>query len=71
MRTKFYRAEIEKNETAERRIDNAFAALFPRDGLQERTLNITSFLARYGENFVQWIYNEVDVDSKEHQILFL
>ena len=68
---KFQRAEIQKDETVRRRIEILFTSLLPHKALQERTLNIGYFLNLYGENFVDWIYEIVDADEKEHQIFYL
>ena len=71
LRNKFYHAEIRKNETVKRQIETASASIFPHKNLQERTINVTSLLARHGDNLVHWIWQAVDVDSTEHQIIYL
>jgi bacillithiol synthase len=71
LRKKFYRAEIFKDETARRRIETLFTALLPHKALQERTLNATYFLNLYGANFIEWLFEAVDTDEKEHQVLYL
>lgn len=71
LRKKFHLAEIRKNEIVKRRIDNLFTALYPNDALQERTLNVVTFLNLFGANFIDWIYQAIDSDEKNHQILYL
>ncbi|MGI8788412.1 MAG: bacillithiol biosynthesis cysteine-adding enzyme BshC [Pyrinomonadaceae bacterium] len=71
LRKKYHRAEILKNETIHRRIENLFNALLPNDALQERALNVATFINLYGANFIEWIYDATDSDEKEHQILYL
>lgn len=71
LRKKYHRAEIFKNETAHRRIETLFAALLPHDALQERAVNVVTFLNLYGTRFVEWIYAATDTDEKPHQILYL
>jgi bacillithiol biosynthesis cysteine-adding enzyme BshC len=71
LRKKYHRAEIIKNEIAERRIENMFTTLLPHDALQERTLNILTFLNLCGENFVEWVYEAIDTDERDHQLLYL
>lgn len=71
LRKKYHRAEIERNAVAERRIESLFAALLPENALQERTLNVAAFLNSYGENFIRWIYEAVETDETNHQILYL
>jgi uncharacterized protein YllA (UPF0747 family) len=48
-----------------------FAALLPNKHLQERMLNITYFLDRYGEFVIDWIYSSVDLSDKGHRVLYL
>lgn len=71
LREKYHRAEILKDETVKRRIETLFAALLPHDALQERAVNVVTFLNSYGTNFIRWIYDAVNSDEQEHQILYL
>lgn len=71
LRNKFHHAQIRKDEIINRRIETAFTALLPHGHLQERTLNVTSFLNRYGLYFIDWIYEAIDLDDKEHRIIYL
>lgn len=71
MRHKFHHAQVRRDETIQRQIETMFAALLPHKHLQERTLNITYFLNRYGLNFVDWIYEAIDLDDKAHRIIYL
>lgn len=71
LRKKYHRAEIFKNEVARRRIETLFTALLPQNGLQERTLNVITFLNLYGANFIDWIYEAIDLDDREHQMIYL
>lgn len=71
LRKKYHRAEIFKHEVARRRIEALFITLLPHNALQERTLNVVTFLNLYGENFIDWIYEAIDTNEKDHQILYL
>jgi uncharacterized protein YllA (UPF0747 family) len=71
LRTRFHRAEISRDETAHRQLERAFDQLYPHKELQERHVNITSLLARHGRYVVDWIYSAVNLESVEHQILYL
>ena len=53
---KFFRAEKRKFEAQENQLTKIFAALFPDDGLQERTENFMLFYARHGKAFFNTIY---------------
>ncbi|MBC7797128.1 MAG: bacillithiol biosynthesis BshC, partial [Pyrinomonadaceae bacterium] len=71
IRAKFHRSELRRNEVLQRQLNTAFATLYPHNGLQERTLNVTSFLARYGLSFMKWLFQSIDADTREHQIFSL
>jgi uncharacterized protein YllA (UPF0747 family) len=67
LRTKFVNAEARRNETLERHLEAIANSLFPEKKLQERVLNITSFLVRYGLRFIERLEEVLDLDSREHQ----
>ncbi|MEQ1645444.1 MAG: bacillithiol biosynthesis cysteine-adding enzyme BshC, partial [Pyrinomonadaceae bacterium] len=71
LREKTLRAHLRNDETFRRRLDALFAGVLPNDGLQERTINVVSFLNKYGLNFVDWVYDAIDLDDKEHRIIEL
>jgi bacillithiol biosynthesis cysteine-adding enzyme BshC len=71
LRNKFHHAEMRKHEVLQRQLEAAFTALVPHKHLQERTLNVTTFLNRYGLYLIDWIYEAIDLDDKDHRILYL
>jgi len=71
LRKKYHRAAMQKDEDANRRIQNLFTALLPHNALQERTLNIITFLNLYGPNFIDWLYDAVEPQEENHRILYL
>ena len=71
LREKTLRAHIRNDETFRRRLDAVFAGVLPNDGLQERTINVVTFLNRYGLNFIDWVHDAIDLDDKEHRIIEL
>ncbi len=71
IRTKFHRAQIRKDEVINRQIETAFTALVPHKALQERTLNVNSFINLYGIYLIDWIYEAIDLDDRGHRIIYL
>jgi bacillithiol biosynthesis cysteine-adding enzyme BshC len=71
LRNKFQQAQMRKDTIVARQIETAFNALVPNKNLQERSLNITSFVNSYGLNLMDWIYAAIDLDDKEHRIIYL
>ncbi len=71
LQRKYQLRRAEKDETIGRRIGSAFTSLLPKGHLQERTLNITSFLDRFGPNFIDMTYDSIDLDDKGHRVVYL
>jgi bacillithiol biosynthesis cysteine-adding enzyme BshC len=71
LRSRFHRAQMQRDEAAQRQIQRAFDQLYPEKALQERHINVTSLLARHGRYVIDWIYNAINIGSTEHQIVFL
>ena len=71
LRKKYYFRRSETDETINRRVKAAFDALLPNGQLQERVLNVVSFLDRYGPAFIDAVYDSIDLDDKGHRIIYL
>jgi uncharacterized protein YllA (UPF0747 family) len=69
LRTRFVNAEARRNETLERHLDATVNSIFPEKKFQERVINVTSFLARYGSDFVGRLGESLSLDSREHQVV--
>ena len=71
LRTRFQRAQMARDEAVHRQLERAFDLLYPNKALQERSINITSPLARHGRYVIDWIYDAIDLESNEHAIVYL
>jgi uncharacterized protein YllA (UPF0747 family) len=69
LRTKFVNAEARRNETLERHLEAITNSIFPEKKLQERVLNISTFLVRYGFGFIERLEQSLSLDSREHQVV--
>ncbi len=45
--------------------------LFPHHNLQERTLNINCYIAKYGFGVIEYLVKEMNVSSIEHQLIYI
>lgn len=59
------RAEKHKKESSIQQIEKIKDTLFPNQGLQERYDNFLGFYTRYGEAFIQTLYQEIDPLDKK------
>jgi bacillithiol biosynthesis cysteine-adding enzyme BshC len=63
---KAYAAHKRKQEETEAQIRRVQLQLFPRGGLQERSLNIVYYWARYGPDFLSRLYAELPAQTRTH-----
>jgi bacillithiol synthase len=71
LRTRFIHNRGKRDETTKQQIERLFAALYPNKNLQEREINVFYFLARYGYELIDRIYDEVDVGLHDHKLIEL
>ena len=71
LRTRFHRAQMQRDRAAYRQLERAFAALYPEKTLQERRINITSLVTRHGHYVINWIYDAINLGSSDHQVVYL
>lgn len=71
LRSRFHRAQMGRDRAAHRQLERAFAGLYPEKSLQERHININSFMARHGSYVINWIYDAINLGSSDHQIIYL
>ncbi|HMY73609.1 MAG TPA: bacillithiol biosynthesis cysteine-adding enzyme BshC [Blastocatellia bacterium] len=71
LRTRFINNRGKRDETTVQQIERLFAVLYPNKGLQEREINFSYFLARYGYELVDRLYENIALDSRDHQVIYL
>jgi bacillithiol biosynthesis cysteine-adding enzyme BshC len=69
LRTRFVHASAHREEATYRQIERACTTLYPEKNLQERELNVYSFLSRYGPKLIDRLYDAVDLGYSNHKIL--
>jgi bacillithiol biosynthesis cysteine-adding enzyme BshC len=71
LRTRFVHNRTKRDETMGQQIERLFAVLYPNKNLQEREINVAYFLARYGYELIDRIYDEVALNLRDHKLLYL
>ncbi len=71
LKDKAEKAQQKKHEVTLRQIDRAAVNLFPDNSLQEREFNFIYFVNKYGEDFIDTIFEKLQINKFEHQIIFL
>lgn len=71
LKNRFIHNRGQRDATAVQQIEKLFAILYPNKTLQEREINASYFLARYGYDLLDLLYDEIDPRSNEHKLLYL
>lgn len=71
MQKKAFAAHKKKHQEVTRQLKRAALFLFPERGLQERSLPLNYFLAKYGRNLIEKLLRAVECDSSMHHLLEL
>ncbi|HMT08952.1 MAG TPA: bacillithiol biosynthesis cysteine-adding enzyme BshC [Pyrinomonadaceae bacterium] len=66
---KAYAAIMRKSGDANRRLDAILSNLMPYGGLQEREINVLSYLSKYGDSFLKTIAESTDPDERGHVVI--
>ncbi|MCZ6819122.1 MAG: bacillithiol biosynthesis cysteine-adding enzyme BshC [Calditrichaeota bacterium] len=66
---KILQAFKKRNDVIRQQLYKAHNSLYPNNHLQERELNIVPYLFKHGFNFIDQLYEAMDVSSFEHQIV--
>ena len=68
---KLLQAMKRQNETLGQQITKAANALYPNRHLQERELGFVMFLCKYGRGLIQKLYEQIDLNNFQHQVVEL
>ena len=71
LRSKFVGAESRRREILTRQVDSLSTTLYPSGGFQERQISILYFLSRYGPEFLEQLYDAIDLSDPDHRLLYL
>jgi bacillithiol biosynthesis cysteine-adding enzyme BshC len=71
LRKKTLLAQVRRHADADRQIRSLFACLLPNGQLQERSINYSSFSNKFGPQLVDLIYRSIDLEDKDHRIVYL
>ncbi len=69
LKSKAEKAQQKKYEVTLRQIDRAAVHLFPNSNLQEREINFVYFANKYGDEFLKRVFEELQINKFEHQII--
>jgi bacillithiol biosynthesis cysteine-adding enzyme BshC len=68
---KIYDSHKKRMESTRGQIYKLAAALFPEKNLQERSLNVNYYIAKYGFGIVDFLADKIDPEIKDHQIVYI
>ncbi len=68
---KVFSSHKKKSQESRDRIYRLWHSLYPNQGLQERGLNISYFVARYGFGVISYLFDRLEADQTAHQLISL
>jgi bacillithiol synthase len=68
---KIFQSHKKQNQIISDQIHKAKSHLFRDRKLQEREISILPFLVRYGFEIIDYLYDKIDINVKDHQILVM
>ncbi|MBK7141662.1 MAG: bacillithiol biosynthesis cysteine-adding enzyme BshC [bacterium] len=68
---KVFGAHKRKSKEVRDRLYRLWHALYPNRSLQDRSLNISYFIAKYGPGVVSFLFERLDPDQSAHQLISL
>lgn len=68
---KVFSAHKKHSKEVRDRIYRLQNAVYPNRGMQDRTLNISYFVAKYGPGIISFMYDRIDPDQVAHQVFSL
>lgn len=71
LRDKIVKAYKKQSNTLVDSVERSANFLFPESSLQERHLNVLTFLNKYGFDFVDQVSKHLKLDAYDHQVLYL
>lgn len=71
LESKIVQAYKKRNDVIVNQLQKAANNLYPNHQLQERVLNVTPFLFKYGWGFVNRLYEDTDISNFDHQIIHI
>jgi bacillithiol biosynthesis cysteine-adding enzyme BshC len=71
LKEKTVNAQKKKNEIALKQVEKVANNTMPFGELQERQINVTYFMNKYGLDFVKWLTEELRIDLFQHQVIHL
>jgi bacillithiol synthase len=71
LKNRFIHNRSQRDATTVQQIEKLFAILYPNKTLQEREINASYFLARYGYELIDLFYEEIDPRSTDHKLVYL
>jgi bacillithiol synthase len=64
-------AQKQRHEIALRQLQRITNSIHPGNNLQERELNVATFMNKYGLELINRLYADLEIGSTEHQIIWL
>ena len=68
---KVFSAHKKRSKESRERIYKLWHALYPMRTFQERIVNISYFISRYGFEFISFLYDQIDSEESSHKLIYI
>lgn len=68
---KVFSAHKKKSKESRERIYRLWHSLYPNRTFQERIVNVSYFISRYGFEFINFLYEQIDSEEPSHKLIYL
>lgn len=66
---KFEESQIMQNDTTGSKLSSVINSVYPNSNPQERYINISYFINKYGVEFIDELYSTIDINKHAHQVI--
>lgn len=70
-REKFIESQIKQNDSTGSKLSSVVSSVFPEGNPQERFINVVYFINKYGFNFINELFETIELNKFAHQVVSL
>ncbi|HRE41544.1 MAG TPA: bacillithiol biosynthesis cysteine-adding enzyme BshC [Ignavibacteria bacterium] len=71
LKQKFLDAQLKQNDVVFKKLKSILVNVYPENKLQERVLNISYFINKYGFNLIRFLKDNIKITGFDHQLIEL
>lgn len=69
IKQKFTESQVKQNQTTNTRLKSVMSSVYPDSNPQERFINVTYYLNKYGPDIIKELLNVIEIKKHNHQVI--